>query len=86
MGKPMLFKMWARNMFISQDQGANSMLGGSMDTHVSGRVGYHSLRGNGIALNMEKVINLIFRVFFRQKNHCRVSIENDEAYNKHWGG
>jgi hypothetical protein len=86
LGKKIIFKQWARNMFISQDQGANAMLGGSMDNHVSGRVGYNAIRGNGIALKMEIVINLFFKIFFKQDNHCRAAIEFDEAYNKNWGG
>ena len=85
-GKKVLFKSWAHNMFIAQDQAANALLGGSMDTHVSGRVGTNAIRGNKIALNMEKVINLVFKVFAGQENHCRVTIEKDEDYNKDWGG
>jgi len=84
-GKKVMFKSWALQMFISQDQGANTILGGSMDTHVSGRVGYQAIRGNGIALRMEKVINGYFKIFFKQDNHCRDAIEHDEPYHNNWG-
>jgi len=85
-GKKVLFKQWSLNMFLSQDQAANTILGGSMDTNVSGRVGYHAIRENGIALKMEVAINLLFKILFKQENHCRASIENDEYYNVNWGG
>jgi len=80
------FLSWRYNMFISQDQGANAMLGGDMDTHVSGRVGRRAIKGNDIALKMETVINLLFKALFKESNHCRNAIEHDEKYNKNWGG
>jgi hypothetical protein len=85
-GKKILFKSWHKNMLISGDQGANTLLGGSMDNHVSGRVGYNAILGNGVALKMEIVIDLIFKVLFKENNHSRNAIERDENYNKHWGG
>lgn len=80
------FKSWRYNMFIAQDQAVNTLFGGAMDTHISGRVGIRAIDENGIALKMEKVINLLFRWLLKQENHCRTSIEHDEKYNKDWGG
>ena len=80
------FKGWAYHMFISQDQAVNTILGGHMDTHVSGRVGFHAKRGNGIALKMELVIDYCFEKLLKQIGHCRNAIENDEIYSKGWGG
>jgi hypothetical protein len=85
-GKKVRWGEWAYNMFIADDQNANAALGGNRDITVSSRVGYNAKRGNGIALKMEKVINLGFLVFAKQKDHCRVSIEVDEQHNKEWGG
>lgn len=78
-------KGWAYHMFISQDQAVNTILGGNMDTHVSGRVGFHAKRGNGIALKMELVIDWCFEKVLKQVGHCRAAIENDEIYSKSWG-
>jgi hypothetical protein len=86
LGVKMMFKSWSRNMFIVQDAAANTVLGGSRKKHVSGRVGYHSMRENGIAMKMEVVIDLIFKVLKNQDRHCRASIESGESYNVNWGG
>ena len=85
LGVTLNFKGWAYQMFIAQDQTTNTVLGGNMDTHVSGRVGYHAKRGNGIALKMELVIDYCFEKVLKQVGHCRVAIENDEKYSKVWG-
>jgi hypothetical protein len=86
LGVKVLWRKWSYNMIVSQDQSVNTILGGSLDTSVSSRVGYRSELGNGVALKMEPVINLLFKVFAGQENHCRASIERDEVHNKNWGG
>ena len=73
-------------MFISDDQNANTVLGGDLDITVSSRVGYNAQRGNPVAINMELVIDFLFKVTTGQIGHCRASIERDERHNKHWGG
>lgn len=62
------------NILIWIDQGFNTILGGSPDHTISGRVGYHSLQGRPWAIIFEKIINAIF---FFDKDHCRNSIEWD---------
>lgn len=76
---------WARNMFLSDDQAANATLGGSMDNTCSSRIGHNAARGSRIALKMELLTDMYFRLTTGQKNHCRVSIERDEKHNKNWG-
>jgi len=78
-------KGWAYNLMIGEDQMVNAVHGGNMDTHVSGRVGWHSINGSRIALHMERPINLLFWIIRRQVNHCRSSIEYDEVYHRHMG-
>ena len=85
-GKKAMYKAWAKNMFIVQDQAANTVLGGSMKKHVSGRVGYLAIAENPIAMKMAVVIDAYFRVFHGQKNHSRVSVEAGYPYNENWGG
>jgi hypothetical protein len=76
---------WALHIMVGQDQMVNAIHGGNMDTHISGRVGFHATRGNPIALHMEKPINLLFWILKKQVNHCRASIEHDENYHRHMG-
>jgi len=85
-GMKFKFRSWAIQMLLAQDQGANSMLGGSRDTDISGRVGTKAIAGNGIALKMEKVIDLLFLVLLKERSHCRSVIEHDEKYHNHFGG
>lgn len=86
LGKRIDWGRWAYNMFISDDQATNAVLGGDRDITVSSRVGYNAKRGNGIALKMEVVIDWLFLKLKSQKDHCRASIERDEKHNKNWGG
>jgi hypothetical protein len=86
LGKQVYWGKWAYNMFISDDQSANTVLGGDRDITVSSRVGFNAKEGNPIALRMEIVIDYLFYVFAKQENHCRVSLEIDEKHNKDWGG
>jgi hypothetical protein len=79
------FKGWAYHIFIGEDQMVNTLHGGNMDTHVSGRVGFHAQRGSSIAAHMERPINLLFWAIKRQENHCRASIEHDEIYHLRMG-
>lgn len=85
-GKVIDWKMWRYNLWIADDQNVNAMLGGDRDITVSSRVGYNARRGNGIALKMEVVINLLFKLAINQDDHCQASIERDEQHNKNWGG
>ena len=85
-GKCINWKQWRYNLWISDDQNVNAMLGGDRDITVSSRVGFNAKRGNEIALKMEKVIDLLFKITINQDNHCRASIERDETHNKNWGG
>lgn len=63
------------NILIWIDQGFNTLLGGSPDHTISGRVGYNAMvHEKTWALLAEKVINTIF---FFDENHCRGSIEWD---------
>jgi hypothetical protein len=78
-------KGWAYNLIISQDQTVNAIHGGNMDTHISGRIGFHAKRGARVALHMERPVNLIFLITDGQKNHCRNAIEFDEKYHRHMG-
>lgn len=86
LGKRVNWAMWARNMFLSDDQSVNAVLGGDRDITISSRVGYNAIFGNGIALKMELVIDWLFYITTGQKQHCRASVERDEKHNKKWGG
>jgi hypothetical protein len=66
-------KQYLFNILIWIDQGANTLLGGSPDHTISGRVGWHALHGNKYAIFWEKVIN---QLFF-DSHHCKNAIEFD---------
>lgn len=72
-------KEYIVEVLYSQDQLVNTILCGTPDTTISGRVGYWSLQGDEVAGYMEKVINLLF---FFQPNHCQLAIEDDEDHGK----
>jgi hypothetical protein len=69
-------KQYILNILIGLDQFVNAILGGLPDHTISGRVGYAAMRGNKIAILLEKLINLLF---WFDKDHCRRSIEWDEV-------
>ena len=64
---------WKR-LCVAFDQLANTILGGSEDETISSAVGRKAIAGIWWALVAEKVINAVFYVIRRQKNHCRNSI------------
>jgi len=80
------WKKYVYNMVVGDDQNTNTALGGDRDITISSRVGYNASKGNKIALNMELIINFLFKIFIGQYDHCRASIERDEKHNKDWGG
>uniref|UniRef100_A0A6M3J526 Uncharacterized protein n=1 Tax=viral metagenome TaxID=1070528 RepID=A0A6M3J526_9ZZZZ len=73
-------RSYAFDLWVSSDQYINTFFGGNPDTTISGRVGYHAANGRvGYAL-AERVINWLFYIAARQKNHCRDAIEPAEKY------
>lgn len=66
--------------WIWQDQGVNVIFGGNPDVTVSSKVGYMALKGSKTAQAMAVVIDWLFYITIRQKNHCRVSIEFNEKH------
>jgi hypothetical protein len=78
-------KPWRYHIWVGQDNAVNALHGGNMDTNVSGRIGWHAMRGSKIALHMERFVNLLFWITKGQRDHCRQSIEPDETYHRHLG-
>ena len=73
-------------LWIAQDQDVNVLIrGGNPDVTISSKVGYMKINGSKTAAAMAVVIDLIFRVFAGQKNHCVASIEHDEEHYDKWG-
>ena len=67
-------------LWIAQDQLVNAIHAGNPDVTVSSKVGYMALQGSKTAQLMERVIDWLFYVVAGQKNHCFVSIEQDEKH------
>lgn len=69
------YKIW-----IAQDQLVNALHNGNPDITVSSMVGYMSREGSKTARAIEVVIDWLFYISIGQKNHCLVSIEEDEDH------
>lgn len=70
---------YIRNLLISIDQLGNALGGGDADETISSRVGKAALAGRRWALLMERVIDWLFLQVTGERDHCRASIEWDEA-------
>ena len=65
-------------VLVAIDQLGNTLADGNPDETISSRVGRNAIHGKKWALIAEKVINALFWVVARQRNHCRAHIEYDE--------
>jgi hypothetical protein len=74
------FRGYAFDLWIASDQHLNAIFGGTPDTTISGRVGYHAQQGRPGYIVAECIIDAIFYIAVRQKGHCRASIEPDEIH------
>lgn len=70
---------YAFDLWVSSDQYVNTVFRGNPDHTISGRVGYHARRGREGYQFAEKVIDGLFYLVIRQRNHCAQSIEPDEV-------
>ena len=69
------------NILISLDQLANTLLGGDPDHTISGRMGRAIVEGR---CRFCRPICKFLNVVFRQKNHCKQSIEWDRGSRAIW--
>jgi len=68
------------NLFLTLDQSLNTILGGSADESISGRLGRAVESGTpkrGVKTAAKVVDWLAYRLF-KQKDHCVESIEHEE--------
>lgn len=65
---------YLHRILVSLDQLGNTILGGSEDETISSAVGRKAIAGVWWAMVAEQVINAVFFVIRRQRNHCRASI------------
>lgn len=74
------------SFWIWQDQGVNvivsifAMRPANPDVTVSSKVGYMAENGSKTAAAMAFIIDWLFWIAIRQKNHCYASIERDEKH------
>jgi hypothetical protein len=59
----------------------NAVHMGNADITISSKVGYMARQGSETAKRVAKVIDWLFWVTIKQKNHCEASIEHDEKHN-----
>lgn len=71
---------YAFDLWLASDQYINATFGGTVDTTISGRVGYYAAQGREGYILAEKVIDTLFWLAVRQRGHCRSSIEPDETH------
>ncbi len=71
---------YAFDLWIASDQHINAVFGGTPDTTISGRVGHYAMQGRAGYIVAERIIDMLFYIAVRQKNHCRSSIESDEIH------
>jgi hypothetical protein len=74
------FRGYAFDLWIASDQHINAVFGGAPDTTISGRVGHYAMQGRAGYIVAERIIDMLFYIAVRQKNHCRSSIESDEIH------
>lgn len=74
MEKRNVLKSYFWNILIWMTQTLNVFTGGDPDHSTSGRVGFHSARGNIFAKGLELLIN---GIFYWDYDHCWNSIEWD---------
>ncbi len=66
---------YAFDLWVSSDQYVNTVFRGNPDHTISGRVGYYAQQGREGYQFAEKVIDGLFYLVIRQRNHCAQSIE-----------
>ncbi len=71
-----------KNLLIAADQGVNTVFGGNPDETISSRVGRGALKGDRLALYLERIIDGFFWIIRRELNHCRNRIEWNTVPNK----
>jgi len=64
------------NVLIAIDQLLNALLAGDPDETISSRMGKYVARGRGLIPCM---LCKLLDVVFREKDHCKNSIETDEG-------
>jgi len=78
-------RAWSKNIGMGEDVMLNTIFAGHYKSTISGRIGFHSIRGDRVALHMERPVNLIFKLWKNQDNHCRATIKPGDIYNRHLG-
>lgn len=69
-------KSYCKRVLIAIDQLCNAVIGGSPDETMSSRVWRNSLKGYWYAKVGVKILDAVFSLF-GDKDHCRVSYENE---------
>lgn len=69
-----MFDLW-----YSNDQNINALLGGRPDHTISGRVYYHEQLGSQTAAELRKLIDAVFYLAIKEVDHCKNAIEWDEV-------
>lgn len=64
------------NVLIAIDQLLNALLAGDPDETISSRMGKYVVRGRGF---IPCVLCKLLDIVFREKDHCKNSIETDEG-------
>jgi len=70
-------KRYFLNVLIAFDQLLNALLAGDPDETISSRMGKYVARGRGF---IPCVLCKLLDAVFREKDHCKNSIELDEGY------
>jgi hypothetical protein len=68
------------NLLYALDVFANALIGGDRRETISSRLGKGQRAGKPVHTVLAKVVNLLFYVLFREKNHCTNWIQQPEDY------
>jgi hypothetical protein len=71
-------RRYAFDLWVSSDQYVNAIFSGNPDHTISGRIGVNAMRGRDGYILAEKIVDGLFFLVIRQRNHCRRSVEPDE--------
>jgi len=77
----LLIRAYAFNLFVAVDIVINAIIGGDPGETISSRMGKGKLKGQPVHTFISRVIDLLFEMLFREKDHCVSSIQNDEGKN-----
>lgn len=77
----LIFRAWAFNNVYVLDLQLNTLFGGSRGETVSSRLGKGALKGKPVHSVLARLVDVVFKVAFNDRNHCFESIQRNIGEN-----